>query len=102
MGDLRFKLLGAVLVCACSAQSTQVVAPDGYNGYFIECGETINCLTEAQDLCPRGYVVFDSTQFTNAVLVRGDRVPVQRREMLIRCRRRDERAQRMRERESAP
>jgi hypothetical protein len=54
-------LLLLVLV-ACGATSEQIRGPDGHLWWSISCRRSqSNCLEEAGDLCPHGYLVADAS-----------------------------------------
>jgi hypothetical protein len=49
-------------LCSCGATSEQIRGPDGHLWWSISCRRSQeNCLEEAGDLCPKGYVVADSS-----------------------------------------
>ncbi len=76
----------------CGSSSTWVMLSDGRGAWHISCRRSeVNCLEEAQDVCPRGYQVVGegtsqgivATQWGQTTVVS----PTYGGAMLIRCRR---------------
>ncbi len=81
-------VIASVALIACGASSTPVRGPDGANDWFsITCRRNQgNCIEEAGEVCPHGYVVASTESREGLYADRNVIVPAYNGEMLIKCR----------------